>query len=99
MADTLTTPQMIRATLERLVGEHGETYAALSRMIRRRDHYLARFVREGVPKRLAASEIAVLAGYFRIDPRLLGGKAPMAARRKQLASSEPKYRSITFREE
>lgn len=63
---------MIRATLERQARLHGETFAGLSRMLRRSDRYLQRFVREGTPRKLEPKEALLLAGYFRIDPMLLG---------------------------
>jgi len=70
--DPLITPEAIRATLERQVRRHGETFAGLSRMLRRGDRYLQRFVREGTPRRLEPEEARTLARYFRIDPVLLG---------------------------
>ena len=81
MTDPLITPEMIRATLRRQVERNRETYAGLSRMLRRDDRYLDTFVRQGRPDRLKPGEIELLAGYFRIDPMLLGGKrrAPTAA--------------------
>jgi len=79
---------MIRYTLDRQRIKHGETFAALSRMLRRDDRYLQRFVREGRPKRLAEREIEMLAAYFRIDPRLLGGK-------RVKSDDEPNHASAT----
>ncbi|MEG3152981.1 peptidase S24 [Sphingomonas sp. ZT3P38] len=72
MTDPIITADMIRATLERQARQHGETFAGLSRMLRRGDRYLQRFVREGTPRSLEPEEARTLARYFRIDPMLLG---------------------------
>jgi repressor LexA len=62
-----------RAILDRLVADRGDSYAALSRMIRRNDAYLQQFVRRGTPRLLAERDRKLLAAYFRIDESLLGG--------------------------
>jgi repressor LexA len=64
-----------RAVLDRLVTDGGDSYAALSRMIRRNDAYLQQFVRRGTPRLLAERDRKLLAAYFRIDESLLGGPA------------------------
>jgi repressor LexA len=64
-----------RTILDRLVTEGGDSYAALSRMIRRNDAYLQQFVRRGTPRRLAERDRKLLAAYFRIDESFLGGPA------------------------
>ena len=48
------------------------TYAALSRMIGRRNGYLATFVREGHPAALNAADHRMLANFFGVDDRALG---------------------------
>jgi hypothetical protein len=83
MTDPLITPEMVRATLRRLAERDKETYAGLSRMLRRDDRYLDTFVRAGRPERLTARDIETLAGYFRIDQRLLGGKRSLTAKRER----------------
>jgi hypothetical protein len=58
------------------------TYAALSRMIGRRDGYLACFVREGHPLALGEREHRMLANFFGVDDRGLGVRElwlPLAA--------------------
>ena len=55
-----------RERLEVLVVRHGETYAALSRMIKRDDGYLQRFVSRGIPRWLRPAESALLARYLRV---------------------------------
>ena len=52
--------------LERLASEHGESLAALSRMLRRRDGHLATFVREGHPEMLPKADRELLGAFFRV---------------------------------
>jgi repressor LexA len=52
--------------LDRLAKDHGQSLAALSRMLRRRNGYLATFVREGRPAVLAKPDRALLGAYFRV---------------------------------
>lgn len=61
-----------RAELDALVRRHGDSYAALSRMLGRNDAYLQQFVRRGSPRRLSERDRRLLADYFRADERLLG---------------------------
>lgn len=61
-----------RAALAALIERHGESYAALSRMLGRNPAYLQQFVQRGSPRRLAEADRRVLAGYFRVDEALLG---------------------------
>lgn len=70
----LVTPEQVRATLQRLAAEHNESLAGLSRMIRRSDGYLSRFIDGGSPERLLPKDRLLLAKYFRIDERLLGAE-------------------------
>jgi hypothetical protein len=70
----LVTPEQVRATLERLVEQHGESLAGLSRMIKRSDGYLSRFIEGGSPVKLLAKDRLLLAKYFRIDERELGAQ-------------------------
>jgi repressor LexA len=66
------TGDQVRATLGRLAKESGHSLAALSRMIRRGDDYLARFVAGGPPNRLADKDRHLLAMFFRVNERELG---------------------------
>ncbi|MEG3177068.1 peptidase S24 [Sphingomonas sp. RB3P16] len=52
--------------LERLAREQDFSFAALSRMLRRRRGYLADFVREGHPSTLPAIDRNLLAALFRV---------------------------------
>jgi phage repressor protein C with HTH and peptisase S24 domain len=70
-----------RALLERLIGERGEDYAGLSRLIGRNPAYVQQYIKRGTPRRLAEDDRRALARYFRIDEALLGapereGSAP-----------------------
>jgi hypothetical protein len=69
-----------RATLERLIGERGEDYAALSRLIGRNPAYVQQYIKRGTPRRLAEEDRRLLASYFGLDEALLGG--PPAAERE-----------------
>ena len=62
-----------RLALERLVRDRGEDLAGLSRLIGRNAAYLQQYIRRGTPKRLAEQDRRVLARYFEVDERLLGG--------------------------
>lgn len=64
----------VRATLRRLVVEHNESLADLSRMLKRSPGYLSRFIDGGSPEKLLAKDRLLLAQYFRIDERLLGAE-------------------------
>uniref|UniRef100_UPI0035CB895F peptidase S24 n=1 Tax=uncultured Sphingomonas sp. TaxID=158754 RepID=UPI0035CB895F len=59
--------------LERLAKDHGESLAALSRMLRRRDGYLATFVREGYPEVLSEADRKMLGAFFRVPEWWFGG--------------------------
>lgn len=50
----------------------GTTLADLSRMIERPAGYLARYVRDGLPRALKAEEHQLLAQFFGVDERGLG---------------------------
>lgn len=67
-----------RAELERLIVEHREDYAGLSRMLGRNAAYVQQFIKRGVPKRLAEDDRRKLARYFGVDESLLGGAASHA---------------------
>ena len=62
-----------RILLQSLIDRHGEDYAGLSRMIGRNPAYIQQYIKRGTPRRLAEEDRRVLAGYFGIDERLLGG--------------------------
>ncbi len=67
-----------RATLDALVTRHGESYAALSRMLGRNPAYLQQFVRRGSPRHLSERDRRQLAAYFHVDEQLLGAAEPKA---------------------
>ena len=62
-----------RAALDALVATSGESYAALSRMLRRNEAYLQQYVKRGTPRLLAERDRKLLASYFRVDEAVLGG--------------------------
>lgn len=63
----------IRATLQRLIEERGEDYAGLSRLLGRNPAYIQQYIKRGSPRRLAEQDRRLLARYFDIEERLLGG--------------------------
>ncbi|MES2058384.1 MAG: S24 family peptidase [Pseudomonadota bacterium] len=82
-----------RAALDALVADSGESYAALSRMLRRNDAYLQQYVKRGTPRVLAERDRKLLAAYFNVDEAVLGGAssspnpAMISVRRLDVAAS------------
>lgn len=64
-----------RAELARLIAQHREDFAGLSRMLGRNAAYIQQFIKRGVPKRLAEEDRKKLARYFGVDESRLGGPA------------------------
>lgn len=69
-----------RAALERLIAENGEDYAGLSKLIGRNAAYIQQFIKRGSPKRLPEAERGILARYFGVEERLLGGMTSAAGK-------------------
>jgi hypothetical protein len=69
-----------RASLERLITENGADYAGLSKLIGRNAAYIQQFIKRGSPKRLPEKERGILARYFGVDERILGGLASSAGK-------------------
>ena len=65
----------VRDTLDRLIRDRGEDYAALSRLIGRNPAYIQQFIHRGSPRRLAENDRKLLARYLGVDESLLGGPA------------------------
>lgn len=61
-----------RAELARLISQHGDDYAALSRLVGRNPAYVQQYIKRGTPRLLPERERAILARYYGVDPRLLG---------------------------
>lgn len=79
-----------RARLAALIADCGQSYGALSRMLRRNDAYLQQYVRRGTPRVLAERDRRLLAAFFRVPEAELGGppaEATMAVRRLAIAAS------------
>ncbi len=66
----------VRANLQRLADEHGDTLQSLSVLLGRNHAYLQQFVQRGSPKVLAEDDRLALAQHFRVDERLLGARDP-----------------------
>jgi Peptidase S24-like len=69
-----------RDVLARLVAENGGDYASLSKLVGRNAAYIQQFIKRGSPKRLPEKERGILARYFGVDERLLGGLASAAGK-------------------
>ena len=69
----------VRLTLDRVIRERGEDYAALSRLIGRNPAYIQQFIRRGSPRRLAEADRRTLARYLAMDEKLLGAPEPLGA--------------------
>lgn len=61
-----------RRALKAIVEASPYSYAELSRMLDRHDHYLSTFVRIGKPAALSAAEHRCLSDFFGLDDRALG---------------------------
>jgi Peptidase S24-like len=70
-----------RAVLEQLIADNNDDYAGLSKLVGRNAAYIQQFIKRGTPKRLPEIERGILARYFGVDEKLLGG----------LAASAPKF--------
>lgn len=69
-------PHEVRALLLTLSVGHGESLAALSRLVGKNAAYLQQFVTRGSPERLPEDVREKLARYFEVDERLLGARMP-----------------------
>ena len=69
-----------RTELARLIAENGDDYAGLSKLLGRNAAYVQQFIKRGTPKRLPEIERGILARYFGVDEKVLGGIALSAAK-------------------
>ncbi len=69
-----------RETLDRLIADNGDDYAGLSKLVGRNAAYIQQFIKRGSPKRLPEIERGILARYFGVDEKILGGIAASAAK-------------------
>jgi phage repressor protein C with HTH and peptisase S24 domain len=68
-----------RITLDRLIRDRGEDYAALSRLIGRNLAYIQQYIHRGIPKKLAEEDRRTIARYFGVADSVLGGPVPEAS--------------------
>jgi phage repressor protein C with HTH and peptisase S24 domain len=66
-----------RASLESLIHERREDYAALSRLLGRNPAYIQQFIKRGIPRKLDEKDRRTLARYFQVDEEILGGPPSM----------------------
>lgn len=64
-----------RIVLEQLIADNRDDYAGLSKLVGRNSAYIQQFIKRGTPKRLPEIERGILARYFGVDEKLLGGIA------------------------
>jgi hypothetical protein len=63
----------VRENLDRLIRERGENYGTISRLLGRNQAYVQQFVKRGTPRKLDEADRRLLARYFDVDERVLGG--------------------------
>lgn len=68
-----------RAALDRLIADNRADYAGLSKLLGRNPAYVQQFIKRGTPRRLPERERGILARFFGVDERVLGGPAALAA--------------------
>jgi Peptidase S24-like len=69
-----------RAVLEQLIADNNDDYAGLSKLVGRNAAYIQQFIKRGTPKRLPEIERGILARYFGVDEKMLGGMASSATK-------------------
>jgi hypothetical protein len=62
-----------RQVLARLIAENNDKAVALSQLVGRNLAYIQQFIKRGSPKKLGERERRILARYFGVDERVLGG--------------------------
>lgn len=67
------TSEATRHTLARLIAEHGENFAALSKMLGRNPTYIQQFIQRGIPRKLGEDDRRKLAEHFQVPESMLGG--------------------------
>jgi phage repressor protein C with HTH and peptisase S24 domain len=65
-----------RAELERLIGERGDDFAGLSRLVGKNASYIQQYIKRGTPRRLPEEVRRQLAEYFGVPEQRLGGPDP-----------------------
>ncbi|MBA4043989.1 MAG: peptidase S24 [Erythrobacter sp.] len=71
-----------RRALDELIQKRGCNYSEISRLLGRNAAYIQQYIRRGSPKQLDDQDRSVLARFFGVDEKLLGGPA----RRAQLGA-------------
>ena len=61
-----------RRALERLIIDHGEDYAGLSRLLGKNPAYIQQFIKRGSPRRLAEEDCRTIAQFFGVAASTLG---------------------------
>jgi phage repressor protein C with HTH and peptisase S24 domain len=64
-----------RRTLDELIQKRGYSYSELSRLLGRNAAYIQQYIRRGSPRQLDEQDRAILARFFGVDEKILGGPA------------------------
>ena len=78
----------IRATLDQLIRDRGDSYAAISRLLDRNSAYVQQFIHRGSPAKLDENDRQTLAQYFGVDEAVLGAPPTSTTRRKSAPSGD-----------
>jgi len=70
----------ICTNLEQLIRGNGDDFASISRMLGKNPAYIQQFIRRGTPKKLDEEDRHILAEYYDVDVRMLGGMGAAAPR-------------------
>ncbi|NJM49520.1 MAG: S24 family peptidase [Sphingomonadales bacterium] len=67
-----------RAVLDRLIGDNGDDYAGLSKLIGKNAAYIQQYIKRGSPRFLGERERGILARYYGVDEKILGAPVDKA---------------------
>lgn len=68
----------VRARLQELITESGNSYAGISSLLGRNSAYIQQFITRGTPRKLSEEDCRILAHYFRVSEESLGGQKPLS---------------------
>lgn len=68
--------EQVRATIQRVAAERGESLLSLSVKLGKNEAYLHQFIKRGTPRRLPEDDRLKLAQLLWNDERLLGAREP-----------------------
>lgn len=77
------TPDQIRTKVAQLAAEKGQPLSTLSRVLKRSDGYMHRYLRHGVPNTLPEADRGRLARFLGIPEPELGAPVTVSPRRRR----------------